>query len=55
MFEKKAMEQTVDLVEDARKRGAKMLTGGKRSDALRQGLLLRADRADEPAAGRQDA
>src|SRR5438874_7373923 len=32
MFEKRAMENTVALVDDARKHGAKVLTGGKRSD-----------------------
>src|SRR5207302_7377684 len=32
MFEKRAMQQTVDLVEDARRKGAKVLTGGQRSD-----------------------
>src|SRR6202521_4969433 len=32
MFEQRAMENTIGLVEDARKRGAKILTGGKRSD-----------------------
>src|SRR5207245_3437343 len=32
MFEKRAMDQTVGLVEDARNVGAKILTGGKRSD-----------------------
>src|SRR3954469_16419486 len=32
MFEKKAMDGTVSLVEDARQHGAKVLTGGKRDD-----------------------
>src|SRR3954471_305815 len=32
MFEKRAMDQTVGLVEDARNVGAKILTGGKRSE-----------------------
>src|SRR5439155_7574899 len=32
MFEKKAMQNTVALVDDARKTGAKVLAGGKRSD-----------------------
>src|SRR5262245_38093314 len=40
MFEKKAMQQTVDLVEDARKRGAKVLTGGKRSDRFEKGYFF---------------
>src|SRR5215831_14262073 len=37
MFEKKAMQQTLDLVDDARKKGAKILTGGKRSDRFDKG------------------
>jgi succinate-semialdehyde dehydrogenase/glutarate-semialdehyde dehydrogenase len=40
MFEKKAMQQTVDLVEDARKHGAKVLTGGKRSDRFPKGFFF---------------
>ena len=40
MFEKKAMQQTVDLVEDARKTGAKVLTGGKRSDRFKKGYFF---------------
>ena len=32
MFEKKALEQAVRLVDDAKQTGAKVLTGGKRSD-----------------------
>jgi succinate-semialdehyde dehydrogenase/glutarate-semialdehyde dehydrogenase len=40
MFEKKAMQQTVDLVEDARKTGAKVLTGGKRSDRFPKGYFF---------------
>ncbi|HZU38660.1 MAG TPA: aldehyde dehydrogenase family protein, partial [Gemmataceae bacterium] len=40
MFEKKAMENTVDLVEDARRRGAKVLTGGKRSDRFERGYFF---------------
>ena len=43
MFEKRAMDNTLGLIEDARKKGAKVLTGGKRDRPLRQGLLLRAD------------
>ncbi len=43
MFEKKAMDGTQALIDDATGKGAKILTGGKRSDAVRQGLLLRAD------------
>jgi succinate-semialdehyde dehydrogenase/glutarate-semialdehyde dehydrogenase len=40
MFEKKAMDNTIDLVEDARKRGAKILTGGKRSDRFAKGYFF---------------
>src|ERR1700682_3761200 len=40
MFEKKAMQQTVELVEDARKTGAKVLTGGKRSDRFDRGYFF---------------
>src|SRR5215468_1214042 len=40
MFEKKAMDNTVNLVEDARKRGAKILTGGKRSDRFDKGYFF---------------
>jgi succinate-semialdehyde dehydrogenase/glutarate-semialdehyde dehydrogenase len=40
MFEKRAMDNTIDLVEDARKRGAKILTGGKRSDRFAKGYFF---------------
>ena len=40
MFEKKAMQQTIDLVEDARKCGAKVLTGGKRSERFEKGYFF---------------
>src|SRR5205085_1094708 len=40
MFEKRAMEQTVSLVEDATRRGAKVLTGGKRSDRFERGYFF---------------
>src|ERR1700719_3790539 len=40
MFEKKAMETTVALVEDAKKHGAKVLTGGKRSDKFDKGYFF---------------
>jgi succinate-semialdehyde dehydrogenase/glutarate-semialdehyde dehydrogenase len=40
MFEKRAMEQTVDLVDDARRKGAKILTGGKRSDRFEKGYFF---------------
>lgn len=39
MFEKKAMESTQSLVDDARQRGAKILTGGKRSDRFGKGYF----------------
>jgi succinate-semialdehyde dehydrogenase / glutarate-semialdehyde dehydrogenase len=40
MFEKKALQSTQDLVEDARKAGAKVLTGGKRSDRFDRGYFF---------------
>jgi succinate-semialdehyde dehydrogenase/glutarate-semialdehyde dehydrogenase len=40
MFEKKALQQTIDLVEDARKAGAQVLTGGKRSDRFDKGYFF---------------
>jgi succinate-semialdehyde dehydrogenase/glutarate-semialdehyde dehydrogenase len=40
MFEKKAMQSTIDLVEDAKKNGSKVLTGGKRSDQFDRGYFF---------------
>jgi succinate-semialdehyde dehydrogenase/glutarate-semialdehyde dehydrogenase len=40
MFEKKAMDQTQQLVDDAKQKGAKILTGGKRSDRFKQGYFF---------------
>jgi succinate-semialdehyde dehydrogenase/glutarate-semialdehyde dehydrogenase len=40
MFEKKAMEQAISLVEDAKRTGAKVLTGGKRSDRFQRGYFF---------------
>jgi len=40
MFEKKAMESTSVLIEDAKKTGAKVLTGGKRSDRFEKGYFF---------------
>jgi succinate-semialdehyde dehydrogenase/glutarate-semialdehyde dehydrogenase len=40
MFEKKALQSTLDLVEDARQTGAKVLTGGKRSDRFDKGYFF---------------
>jgi succinate-semialdehyde dehydrogenase/glutarate-semialdehyde dehydrogenase len=40
MFEKKAMQNTIDLVEDARRTGAKVLTGGKRSERFEKGYFF---------------
>jgi succinate-semialdehyde dehydrogenase/glutarate-semialdehyde dehydrogenase len=40
MFEKRAMDNTMELVEDARKRGAKILTGGKRSEKFPKGYFF---------------
>src|SRR5262245_27617195 len=40
MFEKKAMDNTIALVDDAKKCGAKLLTGGKRSDQFPKGYFF---------------
>jgi succinate-semialdehyde dehydrogenase/glutarate-semialdehyde dehydrogenase len=40
MFEKRAMDNTIGLVEDARKTGARVLTGGKRSDRFERGYFF---------------
>src|SRR5262249_54197672 len=40
MFEKKAMDNTIDLVNDARKHGSKVLTGGKRSERFERGYFF---------------
>jgi succinate-semialdehyde dehydrogenase/glutarate-semialdehyde dehydrogenase len=40
MFEKKAMQSTIDLVEDARRTGARVLTGGKRCDRFDKGYFF---------------
>src|SRR5579885_739901 len=40
MFEKKALQNTLDLVEDAQRRGARILTGGKRSDRFSKGYFF---------------
>jgi succinate-semialdehyde dehydrogenase/glutarate-semialdehyde dehydrogenase len=40
MFEKKAMDKTVELIEDARGRGAKILTGGARSTRFDKGYFF---------------
>ncbi len=40
MFEKKAMDNTLNLIEDARHRGAKVLTGGKRSERFPKGYFF---------------
>jgi len=40
MFEKRAMENTVALVDDARKVGAKILTGGKRDERFPKGYFF---------------
>jgi succinate-semialdehyde dehydrogenase/glutarate-semialdehyde dehydrogenase len=40
MFEKKALSSTQALVDDARGHGAKVLTGGKRSDAFDRGYFF---------------
>jgi succinate-semialdehyde dehydrogenase / glutarate-semialdehyde dehydrogenase len=40
MFEKRAMDNTIGLVDDARQRGARILTGGKRSDRFTKGYFF---------------
>jgi succinate-semialdehyde dehydrogenase / glutarate-semialdehyde dehydrogenase len=40
MFEKKALQTTAELVQDATKHGAKVLTGGKRSDRFDRGYFF---------------
>ncbi len=40
MFEKKAMDNTVELVNDAAGRGSKLLTGGKRCDRFTKGYFF---------------
>jgi succinate-semialdehyde dehydrogenase/glutarate-semialdehyde dehydrogenase len=40
MFERKALESTVALIEDARRKGAEVLTGGKRSDKFPRGYFF---------------
>jgi succinate-semialdehyde dehydrogenase / glutarate-semialdehyde dehydrogenase len=40
MFEKRAMENTQKLLDDARQHGAKVLTGGKRSDRFEKGYFF---------------
>src|SRR5437588_8187852 len=40
MFEKRALDQTVNLVDDAKKRGANILTGGRRSDRFEKGYFF---------------
>ncbi len=40
MFEKKALQSTQDLVDDARGKGARILTGGKRSDRFDRGYFF---------------
>src|SRR5262249_12307441 len=40
MFEAKALDKTTELVEDARGRGAKILTGGSRSSRFSKGYFF---------------
>lgn len=40
MFEKKAMENTIDLVKDASGKGAQVLTGGNRCDRFEKGYFF---------------
>jgi succinate-semialdehyde dehydrogenase/glutarate-semialdehyde dehydrogenase len=40
MFEERAMHHTVELIEDAKRRGAKVLTGGQRSKRFDRGYFF---------------
>ena len=40
MFENRVMDHTIELVEDAKRRGAKVLTGGKRCDRFDRGYFF---------------
>ena len=40
MFEKKAMDNTLELIGDAKAKGASVLTGGKRSDRFEKGYFF---------------
>jgi succinate-semialdehyde dehydrogenase/glutarate-semialdehyde dehydrogenase len=40
MFEERAMKQTTALVDDAKRHGAKVLTGGKKSDRFERGYFF---------------
>lgn len=40
MFEKKALDATLDLIGDAQSKGAQVLTGGKRSDRFERGYFF---------------
>ena len=40
MFEKRAMDTTLGIIEDARKTGAKVLAGGKKSDKFEKGYFF---------------
>ena len=40
MFEKKAMDNTVELINDATRRGAQVLTGGKRDERFEKGYFF---------------
>jgi len=40
MFEKRAIDNTMELVDDARRRGAKILTGGQRSTRFERGYFF---------------
>src|SRR5438128_6127275 len=40
MFEKKALQSTQELIDDATKRGAKVMTGGKKSERFERGYFF---------------
>lgn len=40
MFEKRALDHTTELIEDAKRHGAKLLTGGKRCERFERGYFF---------------
>lgn len=40
MFEKKALDSTIELIQDATSRGARLLTGGKRAERFERGYFF---------------
>ena len=55
MFEKKALASTQELVDDARKAGARVATGGKKSDRFDSGYFFEPTvLTDVPTAAKPD-